>query len=226
MYRDTIGADSRPESGCQRIVYRGRELFGVDSAVVEFRLTYQGPLKSTRVFVDPGGGAPSDDKALHKHSIRKHFHPQLKRISELRMPHWYRVTDPNWGRTDERIATRFAENGFRWLPLVRSDRPLSCSLSILYLRTGSQGGPLSMADLDNRVKTLIDALKVPKRRELPNDARPDQDEDPFYVLLEDDNLVTHLSVETDTLLDPTDPNLGDLDSRVVIAINVSGVGGL
>jgi hypothetical protein len=226
-HRDTIGADSRPESGRQRVVYRGGcEPFAMDTTVVEFRLTYQGPLKSTRIFVDQGGGAPPDEKARHKHSIRRHFHPQLKRISELRMPHWYEVTDPNWGRHDERIATKFAENGFRWLPLVRCDRPLYCSLSILYLRTGSQGGPLSRSDLDNRVKTLIDALKIPKRRELPNDARPDQDQDPFYVLLEDDSLVTHLSVETDTLLDPTDPDLGDQDSRVVIAVNVSGIGGL
>ena len=85
-----------------------------------------------------------------------------------------------------------------------------------------------MSDLDNRVKTLIDALKIPKKRELPDKAAPDlaRDEDPFYVLLEDDSLVTHLSVETDVLLDPTDPNLGDEDSRVVIAVKVSGIGSL
>jgi hypothetical protein len=195
---------------------------------VEFRLTYQGSLRSTRTFVDQGNGAPPDDKARHKHAIRRHFHSQLKRIAQLRMPHWYVVTDNNWGRHDQRIADQFAKNGFRWLPLVRSDRALNCSLSILYLRKNAQGGPLSNADLDNRVKTLIDALKIPKRRELPSDAAPDpaRDEDPFYVLLEDDSLVTHLSVETDVLLDPTDPDLGDEDSRVVIAVSVSGVGGL
>lgn len=193
---------------------------------MEFRLTYQGQLLSTRVWVDDGNPLPPDKKAAHKHAIRRHFHPQLKRIAALRMPHWFHVTDPAWGRSDERIANEHAVEPFRWFPLVRTDRPLYTSLSILYLRTGSQNGPLSSADLDNRVKTLIDALKIPKPNELPKGAKPEADEDPFYVLLKDDNLVTHLSVETDVLLDPTDASLGETDSRVVIAVKVSGVGGL
>jgi hypothetical protein len=48
---------------------------------------------------------------------------------------------------------------------------------------------------------------------------PGPDEDPFYVLLEDDKLITHLSVTTDTLLEPVpDTTPGD---AVRLTVNVT-----
>ena len=49
---------------------------------------------------------------------------------------------------------------------------------------------------------------------------PAEDEKPFYVLLEDDKLVSHVSVTTDTLLEPTAPDAGDHDLRVTIAVRL------
>jgi hypothetical protein len=58
-------------------------------------------------------------------------------------------------------------------------------------------------DIDNRLKTIIDALRLPgNAKELVGYETPAEGEDPFYCLLEDDKQVTQLSVETDTLLDP------------------------
>ena len=59
-------------------------------------------------------------------------------------------------------------------------------------------------DLDNRLKTLLDALRAPNDpQELPAGASPQSDEDPFYCLLEDDKLIIGLSVTNDRLLRPT-----------------------
>jgi hypothetical protein len=87
-------------------------------------------------------------------------------------------------------------------------------------RRDFQTGVLSAGDLDNRIKTLIDTLRKPhSANELGNYQTPEQGEDPFFCLLEDDDLVTALSVQTDMLLDPPQP--GDArQSQVRLFISV------
>ncbi len=47
--------------------------------------------------------------------------------------------------------------------------------------------------MDNRAKTLLDALKMPDdEAALPSSATPTADESPFSCLLEDDGLITKL----------------------------------
>lgn len=49
----------------------------------------------------------------------------------------------------------------------------------------------------------MDALKVPSElTELPRGETPEEDENPFFCLLQDDSLITRLSVEADRLLEP------------------------
>jgi hypothetical protein len=111
------------------------------------------------------------------------------------------------------VASR-AASGFLWQPLIRGGvHSLVCRLDILMLRHGGKGGVLT--DIDNRLKTLFDALRLVERpEELPKDSEgkrvgPTDDERPFYTLLENDGLITALSVDTDTLLEPTmDPITG------------------
>lgn len=57
-------------------------------------------------------------------------------------------------------------------------------------------------DIDNRIKTLLDALKKPELNALPGGSVPTSNENPFFCLLEDDNLIVSLAVETDRLLEP------------------------
>jgi len=66
----------------------------------------------------------------------------------------------------------------------------------------------SGGDIDNRVKTILDALRVPAEpNAVPQGDAPRPDEVPFYCVLEDDKLVTALSVQTERLLEPSvDPN--------------------
>jgi hypothetical protein len=62
---------------------------------------------------------------------------------------------------------------------------------------------------------------------MPNDGAelgkykaPDQAEDPFFCLLEDDSLISKLSVEADTLLEPVSDPPNRNDARVVITVRV------
>jgi hypothetical protein len=122
------------------------------------------------------------------------------------------------------MATWYPVRGFNFLPLVAEKFSLLCSLDILFLRRDIPGSALSAGDIDNRIKTVIDALRPPKA---PNEfigrdmqpIIPNSDQNPFYVLLEDDKQVSHFSVETDTLLDPIAE--GDADaSKVKLIITV------
>lgn len=190
---------------------------------MEFRLTYAGPLyaQNTR---------ESESKTAHKHDLRRHFHKQLKSIWEQH-PNLIDYTSLREKFPNESMFVPFQQEGILWQPLVRGDtHSIVCRLDILMLRHGGKGGVLT--DIDNRLKTLFDALQMVKRpEELPKglDGKrigPQPDETPFFVLLEDDKLITALTVETDTLLEPvvfpTDPfKTVPLENAVRLFISVT-----
>lgn len=75
-------------------------------------------------------------------------------------------------------------------------------------------------DIDNRLKTLFDALRYPHiPNELPVGAAPAADQDPFFCLLEDDQLINKVSVTVDKLLIPAGVN----DVHLVMSIKVKGL---
>tara|TARA_R110002074_G_scaffold401834_1_gene601743 strand:- start:1216 stop:1956 length:741 start_codon:yes stop_codon:yes gene_type:complete len=210
---------------------------------MRFRLTYEGLLRS--VNRDPLDHKP-DLLALHKHVIRSSFHGQLKQLWEtdefLKQAKVDRhsfppaqPTDlrPKWATSDEqRIPLKDAlagqyvsQNGFNFVPLVTERFNLLCSLSILFLRRDIPGSLISAGDIDNRVKTIIDALRPPQK---PNEfigkdmqpIVPEPDQTPFYCLMEDDKQVSHLSVETDTLLDPINNEMDLAKVRLIITVEL------
>jgi hypothetical protein len=95
---------------------------------------------------------------------------------------------------------------FWFVPLVSQTAGLVAELDILFVRPQLPGAVVSSGgDLDNRIKTLLDALRVPRAGEIAATDRPGESEDPFYCLLEDDILVTRLAVTADQLLQPLEP---------------------
>ncbi len=92
---------------------------------------------------------------------------------------------------------------YDFVPFIKTGLSMIASVEILLLRPASPGNLLGRGgDIDNRVKTLIDSLRMPGAEELPDAVTPTPDEEPFYVLLEDDKLITKMSVDTDRLLEP------------------------
>jgi hypothetical protein len=49
---------------------------------------------------------------------------------------------------------------------------------------------------------------------------PAEDEDPFFCLLEDDSLITKVSIETDMLLEPVSQPPTKNDARLVIGVTI------
>ena len=160
---------------------------------MEFRLTYRGPLKGNAVTVDD------------KQRLRRSFHPQLKQLWNV---------EPLKSREDllmEQAVTGssviFDRAGFKFAPLITERLFLHAELEVLLLRPEPKGFILTGGgDIDNRLKTLLDSLRMPRNsQELPKEDKPNEDEKPFFCLLEDDSLVTSVSVSTDHLLEPIDP---------------------
>lgn len=219
----------------------GTDLERNSEAFVRFRLTYAGPLKSTQ----PGhysnvGGVFTDKRGEQKHVIRRDFHRQLKQfwatnkfLNTARMMRGGApmeiVVPGDVGRDVreynqeqlvsivEAISGRYHENGYHFVPLVRQDWSLACSLRILFLRRDEPGSVYTAGDIDNRVKTIIDALTKPTGS---LETGPQDDEDPFFVLLENDKLVTHLEVDTDRLLDPPAKSEDLAQTRLVITVEI------
>jgi hypothetical protein len=120
------------------------------------------------------------------------------------------------------LADRFCNLGYNFVPLITTDLEVSfCGLEILMLRTDPPGALIQSGDIDNRLKTLFDALRMPTdKNELGGYEAPDPSEAPFFCLLQDDKLITKVTVETDFLLqgvhDPIDVN----DVRLVIKVAI------
>ncbi|WP_171208514.1 MULTISPECIES: hypothetical protein [unclassified Ruegeria] len=175
------------------------------------------------------------------HNIRKQFHPQLKRhwqtnkfLSEWkttqsdfdRENHRRPSSTPRIAAGDERhdmrklVPEAHRMAGFRFTPLTRKHWYLNCTLDILFLRRDPPGPVTKHGDIDNRIKTLVDALRLPDANQVSDNMTPGDGEDPFYVLMEDDELLTRLNVETQMLLTPqTSPD--DKSVKLVIRADVT-----
>jgi len=95
--------------------------------------------------------------------------------------------------------------GFNFLPLVRKSLELTCELKIVFLRRGEPGSlVLPGGDIDNRMKTFFDGLKIPAALtgRLSDAEAASGDSNPFLCLVEEDALITGFSIETDRLLTP------------------------
>ena len=164
-------------------------------------LHYRGPLRSN--------GSP-----LHKHDLRQHFHAQLKKLwSQKPLTESPDLLLP---RKKDRIGDYSLLrplDSFTFVPLITQEMDVVAEFTITLLRPEPPGGLITQGgDLDNRLKTLFDALTMPRySNALPPGAVPQSDQTPFFCLLEDDNLVTAVSVRTEQLLEP------DIDSALVDA---------
>jgi hypothetical protein len=192
---------------------------------MEFRLTYEGPVLSIQ-------GHPRGDQVIkasqreNKYKMRLAFHAQLKRLwaitpflntGERSGPSALLLEDSEPAAYDrDTLAAKHQLFGFNWVPLVTTHLNLICGLDVLFLRPDPPGAVVWRGDVDNRIKTLIDALKIPDANEDYSARVPSDDQRPMYCLLEDDRLVTKLAVETDQLLDAA----SDKEDRVKLIVTV------
>lgn len=156
---------------------------------MQFTLTYRGPLKSKA-------------RPDAKHDLRRFFHRQLKLLWTAYPMNGYNEWLQPLSETNQ-ISVLRSKHGFTFAPLVCHNMHAVAELDIKLLWPHSPGSIITGGgDIDNRLKTLFDALKVPSEpTALPSGCAPAQDEQPFFCLLEDDSLIARVNVDSDRLLE-------------------------
>lgn len=195
---------------------------------MRFMLTWEGPLK---------GQSRRGGNAEQKHLIRMHFHeqlknlwarhPSLKRLGASEYPTYdvavegVRGTYP--GRKETPYLKLAAEKhrvfNRKWLPLVTPESTLTCRLDVLYLREGQIDHTEGIGDIDGRLKVLCDALCIPTEG---SQTKADADSDePIYVLMSDDRLISGVTIKTGELLAPTADRDQRHDAKIIIDVDIA-----
>lgn len=167
---------------------------------MQFRLHYRGPLHANA-------------DSARKHEIRSIFHPQLATLWES--PALSIIRDKEWvlpGGYDRWLRVRGQS---RFIPLVMESSGNVVELHITWLRPGPLGSLVNASgDIDNRLKTLFDALRVPNV-EVP--AAESDEFPPMFCLLDDDALITDVRITTDRLLEV---GVHDMHVEMIIAVSI------
>lgn len=209
----------------RKIVFDEPDLWARNGGEMKFRLTYDGPLPSTQGA--PRGQQP-DPRGPAKHRMRQSFHAQLKRLwainPNLADPRAFagaiRSTNAPASPRPAALAEQFAYFGWNFVPLVTGSLDVTCGLDVLLLRPTPENKNSWFGDVDNRLKTLIDALQLPSANERYVDHRPEEDETPFFSLLENDKMLSRVAVETDEMLQSVGTLLNEGDVRLIITVEI------
>ncbi|MBW7991508.1 MAG: hypothetical protein FVQ84_16065 [Planctomycetes bacterium] len=154
---------------------------------MEFYLKYDGPLKSNA-------------GAKDKHNIREYFHPQMKKLWDIEP---LKSCKEAFLTSGGELSVLKEVDGVVFAPLVSSVLKFICKFDITMLWP-EKPGVISKCggDIDNRLKTLFDALQCPDVNQIKPIKESFKDKKPFFCLLENDKLITSVNINTHTLLRP------------------------
>lgn len=149
-----------------------------------------------------------------------HQHPGPVRVPIMAMPHdngdmHVDLNDISPGETLD-LCAPIEKHGAWFRPLVRESYALHCGLKIIFLRKEPPGKVYQGGDIDGRIKTIVDALTMP--RHVEQVLQQGSSADPTYCLLEDDSMVSGLQVESERLLGD-DSNSADF-AKLIIEVDV------
>jgi hypothetical protein len=198
-------------------------------------MRYSGPLHSEK----------SEVQRIEKHAIRKVFHSQLRQLWSIHpnLREWAEGVgtgseivpgvpnikplhpDEAFQKGVELMGSNWKRNDFSFLPLVTESLCLRCSLDILFLRAEERNYVLQGGDIDRRLIVLFDALRMVRQAsEIPVGEKPAADENPMFVLLENDDLISELRVNTDRLLklpEARSINRHDVYLQITVRLNTT-----
>ena len=200
--------------------------------IMKFTLDYRGELRASG-----SGSSRLNDKWM----IRRQIHPQLKelwqkhpvlsrienetiipadggRFQQFEVHHKFKDPPSELFDTTIQLIDQITVAGKSFIPLVRESMSLVCDLDILFRRRGEPGQLVSQAgDIDNRIKILLDGLRMPTGAAEIGNHKVYR---PMYCLLENDSLITGLSVRTDQLLDHKPESIHAVHLVIGVTVNV------
>jgi hypothetical protein len=119
------------------------------------------------------------------------------------------------------LAEKWERFGQGFIPLITEDMCLRSTIEVLFLRPEDAGMLIRSGDLDNRIKTLFDALRLPQNLDEAGGKRGNSDDPPIYCLLEDDKLISEIRIITDhLLLLPSKKEVSPNDVFLVIDVKI------
>lgn len=178
-------------------------------SIMKFVLTYEGDL--------PASGNKPKPSAVW--DIRAAIAPQ---IEELLKTHPTLVEMAKEGVLSE-FFPPIRVRGNDFVPIVRHGLRTMCRLDILFLRKGEPPGKVYQGgDIDNRIKTLFDGLRMPTK----GDPLPPEGANrawPMRTLLENDDLITGFSVRSERLLSTAPASKHWVSLVIDVDIRISSV---
>lgn len=169
---------------------------------MKFTLVYQGDLPPT--------GNPET-----KWRIRRQLEPQLRGLWNSSQMDGVRKYLDRGNPANGGLYLGIPKEGIEFFPLICERMSLRAELDVLLLSSELPGGMLHAGDLDNRFKTLLDALSIPGNAQQFPEGADTEDDKQLFCLLEDDRLVTRLDIRNDRLLGLAS---GDRTTLVVIRV--------
>jgi hypothetical protein len=186
-------------------IIRFREAIATDLEMLRFSLKYEGELKST---------TDRRTRVADKNRLRWHFSDQLEAL--LCRGDFSRIQTRNRepdNETGNGITLDLSKigggeiKGVYYIPVIDRTFIAVCSLAIRLDRSERPGslfehGNDGDGDLDNRLKTLLDALRVPHNENEARQHETEPNKRTCVCLFEDDSMVTALNIETRPSLRP------------------------
>jgi hypothetical protein len=180
---------------------------------MKLTLTFDGDIPS----VGNAKSLPSPGKLAAIWAMRDAFHAQLEHLWETHHLLQGRGS-PQARAAATRLNTPILLHGRQFVALVRNDMPLKCELEVRMLVNHSPGSLITKAgDLDNRIKGVIDALRMPGS---PDELRKRNSQPNIYAcLMQDDAVITGLKVSVERYLGC--PSQSAQWARLTIAVTIS-----
>jgi len=148
------------------------------------------------IYLSYKGNISTTGHTKQKFKIRRHLLPQLRQLLT-----YHEENDIPKEHTFS-IEKRRYVGDFIFLPLVSINCCKVVDLEIVLL---SHFEPACTkhyptGDIDNLLKSLLDGMRMPQNMNEVRSEKPQQNEDPFLCILEDDQLVRNIHIRHDRLL--------------------------
>ena len=166
---------------------------------MEFFLSYTGNIKTT---------GHTDTKFRY----RRYFLPQFRKMKEhLEANHF-----PEHMMFSKHKERRVGD--FCFSPLVTYDCKKVIDFEIVLLThfEPACSSRYPTGDADNLLKTLLDSLRMAQNKNEIRGQKPLEGEEPFYCLMEDDQLVRDIKLRHDKLLFPQKENMKKKDAFILV----------